>query len=200
MIRPTTRPISRCLAITTLAALATLAVPSLAHADGFISPLIGFNFGGDASCQTASNCEDKRLNFGVGLGAMNAVFGFEEEFAYARDFFGIRPGLQNASVLTVMSNFMLVPKIGPVRPYVLGGVGLMKTHTEFTSTALLSTDNNNFGWDVGGGLMVTIAPHVGVRGDIRYFHSFQDLSVGGFALSDSKLDFGRAAAAVIFTF
>jgi opacity protein-like surface antigen len=191
---------SRCLTLAALSMLTTLALPPRAHAQGFISPLIGFNFGGDASCQSVSNCEDKRLNFGVGLGAMNAVFGFEEEFAYARDFFGIRPVLQNSSVLTVMSNFMLVPKVGPVRPFVLGGLGLIKTHTEFTTAALLSTDNNNFGWDVGGGVMLTIAPHVGLRGDIRYFHAFQDLSIAAFTLSDSKLDFGRAAAAVIFTF
>src|SRR5215831_133294 len=152
MTRPTTNIFVRCLTVAAVAAVTTLVLPARAHAEGFISPLIGFNFGGDASCQSASNCEDKRLNFGVGLGAMNAVVGFEEEFAYARDFFGVQPGLQNSSVLTLMSNFMIVPKIGPVRPYVLAGVGLIKTHTEFTTAALLSTDNNNFGWDIGGGV------------------------------------------------
>jgi opacity protein-like surface antigen len=201
MTRQTMNFFSRCLTVVVLAALSTFALATSARADGFISPLIGFNFGGDANCQTASNCEDKRLNFGVGLGAMNAVVGFEEEFAYARDFFGVQPGLQNSSVLTLMSNFMIVPKIGPVRPYVLAGVGLIKTHTEFTTAALLSTDNNNFGWDIGGGLMVTIVPHVGVRGDIRYFHSFQDLgAIPILPVANQKLDFGRAAAAIIFTF
>jgi hypothetical protein len=48
--------------------------------------------------------------------------------------------------------------------------------------------------------MITIAPHVGVRGDIRYFHSFQDLGALGFSLGNSKLDFGRAAGALNFTF
>jgi opacity protein-like surface antigen len=199
MTRPTMSIFPR-LTLTALAALAAFAVPASARADGFISPLIGFNFGGDSSCQTASNCQDKRLNFGVGVGAMNAGVGFEEELAYARDFFGIQPGLQNSSVLTLMSNFMLVPKIGPVRPYVLAGVGLIKTHTEFNTTSLLSTDNNNIGWNVGGGLMVTIVPHVGVRGDIRYFHSFQDLGALPIPVANQKLDFGRAAAAVVFTF
>jgi len=49
-------------------------------------------------------------------------------------------------------------------------------------------------------VMITVVPHVAVRGDIRYFHSFQDLGVLGFTLSDTKLNFGRAAAAVVFTF
>lgn len=179
--------------------LLTFAVAARAHAEGFISPLIGFNFGGDANCPTVNGCEDKRLNFGAALGAMNAVLGFEEEFAYARDFFGTAPNLKS-SVLTVMSNVMLVPHVGPVRPYVLGGIGLIKTHVDFTTTTLLSTDNNNFGWDIGGGVMITVVPHVAVRGDIRYFHSFQDLGVLGFTLSDTKLNFGRAAAALVFTF
>jgi opacity protein-like surface antigen len=99
-----------------------------------------------------------------------------------------------------MSNVMVAPKIGPVRPYFLVGAGLIKTHVDLTTSALLSTDNNNFGWDIGGGVMITIAPHVGVRGDIRYFHSFQDLGAVGFSLGNSKLDFGRAAAALNFTF
>ena len=68
-----------------------------------------------------TDCEDKRLNAGVTLGAMGNVFGFEEEFAYAKDFFGSAPGL-SSSVLTVMSNVMLIPNVGPVRPYALAGL------------------------------------------------------------------------------
>jgi hypothetical protein len=71
-----------------------------ARAQGFISPFAGYDFGGDASCPEVTNCEDKRLNAGVALGAMGNVFGFEEEFAYAKDFFGSAPGL-SSSVLTV---------------------------------------------------------------------------------------------------
>jgi opacity protein-like surface antigen len=174
--------------------------PAPARAEGFISPLIGFNFGGDANCPSVQGCEDKRMNYGVALGAAGNVFGFEEEFAYARDFFGTAPNLKS-SVFTLMSNVMLAPKVGPVRPYVLTGLGLIKTHVDFTSTSLLTTDNDNFGWDIGGGVMVTVAPHVGIRGDIRYFHTFQDLGFMGFSLgANSKLDYGRAAAAVNFTF
>jgi len=199
MTTTTTRRIARRLAVAAAAVLLTLTVPKDARAEGFISPLIGFNFSGDANCPNISGCDDKRLNYGVALGGMNAVFGFEEEFAYARDFFGSAPGYKS-SVLTLMSNVMIVPKVGPVRPYVLGGVGLIKSHVELTTASLLSTDNNNFGWDVGGGVMITIVPHVAIRGDIRYFHSFQDLGPIPLPLANTKLDFGRAAAALTFTF
>ena len=177
-----------------------LALPSQARAEGFISPLIGFNFGGDANCPSVQGCEDKRMNFGVALGAAGSIFGFEEEFAYARDFFGSAPTLKS-SVITVMSNVMLAPKIGPVRPYLATGLGLIKTHVDFTQATIFTSDNNNFGWDIGGGVHVTVAPHIGVRGDIRYFHTFQDLGPMGFSLgANQKLDFGRAAAALDFTF
>ncbi|MBI3491627.1 MAG: porin family protein [Acidobacteria bacterium] len=169
------------------------------RAQGFISPLIGYDFGGDASCPQISNCEDKRLNAGVALGTMGPIFGFEEEFAYAKDFFGNASGL-SSSVLTLMSNVMLVPRVGPVRPYLLAGMGLLKTHVDFSPTSLLTSDNNNFGWDVGGGMMALVAPHVGVRGDIRYFHAFQDTTILAFPVNNPKLDFGRASLAVVFTF
>jgi opacity protein-like surface antigen len=171
---------------------------STARAQGYISPFIGFNFGGDANCPQITGCEDKRLNFGVGLGRMGNVFGFEEEFAYAKDFFGTAPTL-NSSVLTVMSNAMFVPNVGPIRPYALVGLGLIKTHVDFTPISLLTTDNNNFGWDIGGGVIIR-GEHVGVRGDIRYFHSFQDQTIAGFVLSNPQLNFGRASAALMLIF
>jgi hypothetical protein len=39
-----------------------------------------------------------------------------------------------------------------------------------------------------------------VRGDIRFWHAFQDLNALGFTLSDTRLDFGRASVALVLTF
>ncbi len=192
--------VGRALLVGLFGTVMTLAAAAPAHADGFISPLIGYNFGGDAACPNITGCEDKRLNAGLSLGVTGNVLGFEEEFAYAKDFFGTAPTLVNSSVLTLMSNVMLIPNIGPIKPYGLVGLGLIKTHVEFKPASLLTTDNNHFGWDIGGGVAIKFAPHVGVRGDIRYFHSFQDLSALGFTVKNSKLDFGRAAAALWLTF
>jgi hypothetical protein len=71
---------------------------------------------------------------------------------------------------------------------------------EFTPTSLLTTDNNDFGWDVGGGVFIFFGEHVGVRGDIRHFHSFEDLTIAGIPLGDTSLDFGRASAALVLKF
>jgi opacity protein-like surface antigen len=170
-----------------------------ARAESFISPLIGFNFGGDSGCPTVTDCEDKRLNFGIGLGVLGSVLGYETEFAYAKDFFGDAPGY-TSSVLTVMGNVMLVPNVGPVRPYGLLGLGMIRSRIESFPEGVFSTGTTDFGWDVGGGLFILFGDNVGVRGDIRYFHSFEDLEIAGIPLADTKLDFGRASAALVFKF
>ena len=196
MIRRTRPPVI-CIGLFALAFM--LGPSAAARAQGFISPLVGYDFGGDASCPKITGCTDKKLNVGVAIGSMHTLLGFEEEFAYAKDFFGDAPGL-SSNVLTLMSNVMLAPKIGPIRPYALAGIGLVKSHVELAPSSLLTADNSNLGWDVGGGIIALVAPHVGVRGDIRYFHSFQDLTVPGFTVSNLKLDFARASAALVLTF
>jgi len=91
------------------------------------------------------------------------------------------------------------PKLGFFRPFVLGGVGLIKSHVELTAGSLLDS-SNNFGWDFGGGVMIMFGEHVGVRGDVRRFQSFQDQSILGFLLAEEKLSFNRATGGVVFAF
>jgi opacity protein-like surface antigen len=189
----------RLIVFCTALAVFTLALPERSAAQGFISPLLGYDFGGDSSCPEIAGCEDKNLNIGAGLGTLGRIAGFELEVSYAKNFFGDAPGF-NSSVLTVMGSLIVGPQIGPVRPYATGGIGLIKSHVSTDPVVLFDATNNDFGWNIGGGLIVFLGEHVGVRGDIRHFHSFQDLEILNFPLSDTKLDFGRASAALVFRF
>jgi hypothetical protein len=180
------------------AALLVLAATD-ARAQGFFSPFIGYDFGGASGCPNFSGCQDKKLNAGVSIGKMGTAAGFEQEFAYAKNFFGSAPGL-GSSVLTLMSNVMIVPKIGPVHPYVLGGVGLMKVNVDLTASDIISFSNNTFAWDLGAGVMVLFGGHLGIRGDIRHFHSFQDVQIPSLALTNTKLDFARASAGLVLSY
>lgn len=187
-------------AVLALAATALVVLsPARAEAQGFISPFIGFDYGGDSGCPTASDCEDKHSNIGVSGGKLAALGGVEVEFNYARNFFGDTPGI-SANVLTLMTNVIAGPKVGPVRPFVLGGLGLIKTRAEFTGESLFDTSTNNFGWNLGGGLMVMFGDHIGVRGDLRRFKSFGDHGILGFSLSHEKLTFNRATAGLVLAF
>ena len=134
-----------------------------------------------------------------------SIVGFESELGYTKNFFG-ETSNQTSNVLTFMGNFMLAPKIGPVQPYGLVGLGLIRTSVEGPGA---STDQNQFGWDIGGGLMVLFGQHVGVRGEVRYFHSLETLDflnvpdlpdLPTLGLGGTKLDYGRAAVGVVFKF
>jgi Outer membrane protein beta-barrel domain len=172
-----------------------------ARAQGFFAPLFGYDYGGDSFCKNLTGCEQKKLNIGFSFGKLGKAGGFEEEIAWAKDFFGSTPNGADSNVLTVMSNFMIGPKIGPVRPYGLFGVGLMKAHVSGNPINVLSFTNNTFAWDIGFGVMVMFGQHVGVKGDIRHFHSFQEVNLLGLSLGgDTKLNFGRASGALVLQF
>jgi opacity protein-like surface antigen len=190
---------TRLIEIATMALAAWIAAPLSASAQEYVSPFIGYDFGGDSGCPEITNCEDRNLNLGVSVGNLGNVLGSEIEFAYAKNFFGEIPGV-SSSVLTLMGNLMIAPRFGPAQPYFLIGLGLMKTHVEFSTASLLENSENHFAWDMGGGLMVFPSRHVGVRGEIRYFHAFQDLEIIGISIANTKLDYGRAAAGVVFRF
>jgi len=168
-----------------------------------VTPYYGFNFGGDSNCATARNCEDKRRNFGVSIGAMGPVFGFEEDIAVAKDFFGKVPGVDN-SVFTLMSNLLIGVGVGPVQPYFLVGAGLIRPHASIDLTKF-SIDNNSLGYDLGGGVNGYFSRHVGIRGDVRHFHALQDLDtvfgeIAGQIFVTNKLDFWRASVGVSLRF
>jgi opacity protein-like surface antigen len=83
------------------------------------------------------------------------------------------------------------------------GAGLIRTSA---SAGGVTNSRNQIGFDGGGGVMVFFNKHIGVRGEVRYYHSFQaldrlnlppELSVD---LGGQKLDFGRVAGAFVFEF
>jgi opacity protein-like surface antigen len=181
------------------AILAFMSVSRSAGAQGFVSPFVGYNFGGDAGCPEITNCEDKHTNWGVSFGALGGIVGFEAEIAHTSDFFG-KLGSSSSDVLTFMGNFMLAPKFGPIQPYGLAGIGLIRTSVDTTGG---SDDENQAGWDAGGGLIAFFSRHVGIRGDVRYFHSFEVLDLSRFPnlqIRDTKLDYGRFSGALVFKF
>ena len=192
-------PMAR-MSVSTLALTLLLSVftAAPAHAQGFVGGMLGYNFGGDSGCPEVTNCEDKNLNWAVSVGALGGLFGFELEFAQIPDFFGDSP-TSESSVITVMGNFMLAPRFGPVQPYGTAGLGLIKTEAELTG--LFSEDNNSFGYNLGGGLIVTFTDHFGIRGDLRYFHAFNAFDLLGFDFNeDTKIDYGRLSGGVIVKF
>jgi opacity protein-like surface antigen len=182
--------------------VAVLACAVPARADGFVTPFYGYNFGGDSNCPMITGCEDKRANFGVSFGSMGTVFGFEEDIAFAKDFFGTIPNVDN-SVFTAMSSLLVGLGKGPVQPYVVAGAGLIRTHTSLNPTQF-NADGNSLGYVLGAGVNGYFTRHIGVRGDVRHLQTLQDLSlirnVAAQVFVNQKLDFWRASVGLSLRF
>jgi opacity protein-like surface antigen len=183
------------------AAAALLAIaPATAQAQTYLSPFVGYDVGGDAgTCPSLfTDCTDRRTSLGVTLGGLiGGIFGFEEDFGYAPNFFGDSASFSNNSVLTLMSNVVVGVPIPVIRPYASGGIGLIRTSVGFNIPNLASADDNLLGYDVGGGVMILLPHHIGVKGDFRYFRSVNTMTIFGISLNNSQLDFSRASIALV---
>lgn len=189
------------LVVGSLLLLAVLAAAP-ARAQGYFAPSIGYDFGGDAgTCPSLLNdCTEKKTAYGVAFGALaGGVFGFEEDIGYAPNFFGKSATFGSNSVLSLMSNLIVGIPLPGVRPYVSGGLGLMRTHVTLDLSGRTggNESQNSFAYDLGGGVMFLLPGHLGFRGDYRYFKSLQDFSLLGFDIANPKLSFHRVSVALV---
>jgi hypothetical protein len=183
----------------TLTAALILGIAAPARAQGFISATYGYNFGGVSGCPELASCTDKQRTLAVSAGKFGTIFSAESEIAYTPTFFGEAPGL-SSNVLTVMGNVMLAPKAGPFRPYLTAGTGIMRTRFKLSAATLLTTNDTSLGYNVGGGAFVFFSDHFGLRGDVRYFHSFPDVTILGITLAHDKLNYSRISGALVVAF
>ena len=180
------------------AAVAVASAPALAHAEGYISPWVSANAG--------SSWDNGRAGFGLNAGGMGAgIIGGELDFGWTPSFFGTKSDFGNNSVIDLMGNVIIGVPIGGthgagVRPYVVGGVGLVRTQIDGGTIAKVSSSNNMFGWDAGAGVMGFFSDHVGLRGDVRYLRATSDLTthVDSIDLNGDKLHYWRATIGVTF--
>lgn len=185
--------------------LAITLLPTMARADTLLIPFIGVNFGGDSGTDFGDAFDAKRFNWGGSFAFMGAgIFGVEGDFSYTSDFFG-KTDAGGSELFTATGSLLLgVPFGGQsgfgIRPYGLAGLGLMHTGADFGGVS--SQEEDDFTWSAGGGVMLFFGTRVGLRGDFRYFRTFDDLEIFGVNVVDSpgKLDFTRTSLGLIFRF
>ena len=107
------------------------------------------------------------------------AIGFEVDFGYSPNFFessttatGFR-FTSKSNVTTLMGNLVVGGHTGSVRPYVVAGVGLLRTNVQDFGELFDTKSKNDFGMDIGGGVMGFFSNNVGLRGDVRYFRGFR---------------------------
>jgi hypothetical protein len=181
-------------------AMLVVGIPSTVRAQGtYFTPYIGSSFN--------SSFDDydfgTKLHYGAALTWLSSAgVGIEVDFGYAPTFF--EPGDDEffeldseGSVTTLMGNLVLGGGGSGVKPYVSGGLGLMRSRID-TVGDLFEFSDNGFGMNAGGGLRIG-AKGFAVKGDIRYFRQLSDLGFfEDFELGD--FSFWRATVGASFGF
>jgi len=187
-----------------------LAGATPAHADGFISPSVGVTFGGSAggtlrSATSGAASEGSKVNWGVAAGWMGGgIVGVEEDFQWSPSFFGSGGNIDSSRVVTLMSNVIVGAPIGGqhgagIRPYASLGVGWINQNIT-TVSGVGNFSENDFGWDLGAGVMGYFSNNVGLRFDYRYFRNFQETNNNVIGIGSGHFSFNRASIGVLFRF
>ena len=146
--------------------MTTTATP--ARADVTLTPFIGSLFSGQLPTT--------KVAYGVSLTGMGAgIIGGEFDFSWTPDFVPAAPPHNAVTEANMTGNLIVGIPIGgthgaSIRPYAVGGGGFLRA-TEKNSDFLDRIKSNDFVWDLGGGVLGTFNSHVGVRLDLRYFHT-----------------------------
>lgn len=183
----------------TLVLMTSAAVPSAASAEWLFTPFLGSTFGGSANIggdgEDFDDEFERKLNYGASLAwTGGGAVGFEIDFGYSPNFFQVSADdddfdfAGDSNVTTLMANLTVGSGVGTVRPYAVGGLGLIKTRIQDAPQLFDDIDTNDFGFNLGGGVMGFFSENIGIRGDIRYFRSFQDDEEG-----DDDLDIGLSS-------
>ena len=206
--------VRRWLVSAAIITLISAAAPRPAAADWTFTPFLGVNFGGSADVNgrggsTLSSKFEKKIDYGASLTGMGAgPVGFEIDFGYSPNFFesstdatGFR-FTNKSNVTTLTGNLVVGGRAGSIRPYAVAGVGLLRTNVQDFAGVFSANTKNDFGMDLGGGVMGFFSNNAGLRGDVRYFRGFRGTSdsdnPSGIALSDFK--FWRASLGLSLKF
>ncbi len=178
-----------------------------ADADGYVSPFVGVNFGGDAGARFAVAVDDpNKVTYGLSFGKMSGgIFGGELDLAYTKNFFGDGGDFIDNSLLSVMPSLVIGIPIGGqsgagVRPYATAGIGLLRREVRVRGFDEITA--NDMAYSVGLGAMGFVSTHFGIRADYRYFRNFK---VDGDDLADLSLergtfDYSRATVGLVLRF
>lgn len=202
------KPLGRCV----LLAVSVIACPATpAHAQWMVTPYLGANVAGDVELGKGGP--------GGSVTYSGGPVGFEFDVMRYQHFFkdsevfpldpsappnctpALGPGVPCRDINTDAIGFM-GNVVAPIRfrnaarwwPYGTAGLGLIRAWTNEEGR-----NQNDFGFNLGGGVMVSLSRRVGLRGDLRYFRALVDENQQD-GVSSKDYDFLRVSFGVTFSF
>ena len=183
--------------------LLSCASSATANADFLFTPFLGSTFGGDTTLLDldVGAASAKHWTFGGGAAWLSdQIFGVEADFAMTPGFFENSAGtglVVSSRVTTLTGNVIAALPLSvtreSLRPYVTGGLGLMRASAE--DLIGLNEGGNWVGLQLGAGAIGFINDRTGVRFDLRNSRSLsRDVTLLG--ERKSKLSFWRVTVGV----
>jgi hypothetical protein len=190
-------------------ALALLLMSSSAsvRAEWQVKPFVGLKFGGNTNLVGDLEFAAGRRKpiIGVSTAAIGEIVGLEADVAYVPGYFeGDRFGdVLRSSLTTVTGNIMVgLPRRMTeytLRPYFVGGAGLLRAHSSNSVPGLFELSRNLPAIDLGGGVTGFITPRTGVSWEVRHFRNIQGGAPAPGSTNDAlteRLSFWRANMAL----
>ena len=195
--------------LSTVVLLAGVLVMSarLHAADRQIRPFIGATFGGATTfVDPESAIDTTNLSVGVSAVFLGEVFGTEIDVADAPGFFqsGDKNLVHSSRVTTICGNVVVAAPHRlteyAVRPYFVGGAGLMQVRTT-TAFSVFDVSAVIPAVDVGVGAVAFLTNKVGASLDVRRFQSVgSHTGDSGLSFGDEHLSFWRASMAIVIRY
>jgi hypothetical protein len=182
-----------------------LVVPSTAGAqtEWQIRPFGSLTFGGATTLNDLDHASGKlKVAFGVGAGLLGEVFGFDVDFGHSPGFFeaGGAELVSQSSVTTFTGNVIVgVPRSATeftLRPYFVGGFGVMRAHS-LDSFSALAVNMTSPAINLGGGVFGALSDRTGLSWELRYFRSVGETQPRGQSTAPERLSFWRANMAFV---
>lgn len=181
-------------------------VPSEAAADWLITPFIGAAFAGETTfllLERGGGTSKVTVGAAVVL-LSDGLLGLEGEVGHTPGFFegDDRAGLIVTSRVTTLSGSVMVA--APValtreslRPYLVGGLGLLQARTTLVGRLLPGIEQDLLGLTVGGGAIGMLSERAGLRFDLRHIKAVSGADGPLARAGTSRLSFWRATAGVV---
>lgn len=189
-----------------LGAVAASGPPAVA-ADWLLVPHTGLKFGGTTTLVDLERAApEKKTPLGVAVAWLGAgVIGAELDVTLIPDYFDRENAdlVTGSAVRTVMGSVVLAAPLRltreSLRPYVVGGVGLLHSQSEDLA-GLFTFKSDVWGMNVGGGAIGFLSDGFGVRFDLRYYRNLSEETQPGVVFGSTTLTFWRASVGLVFRY
>lgn len=177
--------------------------PAQAQTEWQVRPFASLTFGGGTTLSDLDHAAGKlKVAIGVGAGLLGEVFGFDIDLGRSPGFFeaGERRLVSQSGVTTFTGNVIIGPPRSAteftLRPYFVGGFGVMRAHS-FDSFNALVVKMTSPAIDLGGGVFGALSDRTGLSWELRHFRSIGETEPRGQSIGPERLSFWRANMALV---